>query len=1206
MKKTLSQERSTEKKRVYREVMQAPLNRAKEIGQADIVVGIPFYNEAATIGHVFASIQEGLREFYPQKSCVILCAGDQAGQEALEVVNEAPVEEDKVSKIAFLLDKRICGRGWALKAIMELAATLGADLALFEADMISKAAKDGTLGLSPEWVQLLLKPIKEAGMDFVIPRFNRHPFDATVTNMLAYPLISSIYGVKIREPNKGEFGLSSKLVGMCLKEARKPDFFHAEGHGIDILLTTCAITNRVKICQVDLGVEIHRPSPGKREIIFRETAEVLFNRIMKDTNFWKEIGNIAYIPAVFGSKKNQQPEEIVLNQAEPWERYERGFNKFCHTVYERVLPESAYKELETLAKKKPEEFDFTSSLWAEIIYHFLLAFAFGKEVADEDLLNSIVPLYQGRLAGFVREVNALKSKLTGIAPPLADDILALQAEKLIEDQTEEFAKHKAEFLERWEKQEALSRPVLPQVTYWEFIPGVPLLLPQEVNGASAETIYRKILTRYKGEFEQFVRKKLKIGAKANSNESGRAVERFMTELEFQLDKTLFPGNVSTLEGTKELAESVFRNFPHHEAFSLKADVILWLLRRYPPATLITKLGKGDVNEILNNFTPKDILALASWSEERDYMQRIHEWLRENAHPEHFDYAPVEPLVISHSTLPAILETREASALSKLTGRVVVTNIPKGRGGAFPKLRYLTMIALNIVEAESFGEAWRRFAEERKDFGDKVVNSIEGHWGREPFAAHNIFENGLHRELVRRVKKMAQDLESSARRSFDYVKLCQCLEKLADSYHLALTLSDGKFIPCSAWTWASYSFKGGKGVPTPLSLHVERDWASREFLMEYFKASGGTEEEMDEKVIELMGEGSESEDLSAILLGEKEPEILLPQLLTPSQPEAGKLIRFAGNPILTPKKEHPWESKYVLNPGVVRLNHKVHIVYRAVGEDMVSRLGLAVSSDGFRVEERLAYPIFEPATEEEQRGCEDPRLTVIGNRLYMLYTAYGVEAQISMASISVADFLSRRFDAWERHGPVFPGSPNKDAFLFPETFNGQYVMYHRTSPSIWVSLANEINVPWLSNTHNILMGPRSGMMWDGSKIGSGAPPIKTKYGWLLIYHGVDFTHVYALGIIVLDLSDPSKLLYRSPNSVLKPEEIYELGAKGESWVPNVVFTCGAVPKEDKAILEENDEILVYYGAADTVIGVAEGKISDLIPPNLTYQTKLGRI
>jgi len=132
-----------------------------------------------------------------------------------------------------------------------------------------------------------------------------------------------------------------------------------------------------------------------------------------------------------------------------------------------------------------------------------------------------------------------------------------------------------------------------------------------------------------------------------------------------------------------------------------------------------------------------------------------------------------------------------------------------------------------------------------------------------------------------------------------------------------------------------------------------------------------------------------------------------------------------------------------------------------------------------------------------------------------------------------------------------------------------------------------------------MGPRSGMMWDASKIGGGAPPIKTKYGWLLIYHGVGFAHVYALGIIVLDLSDPSRLLYRSPNPVLKPEAVYELGEKGDAWVPNVVFTCGAVPKEDKAILEENDEILVYYGAADTVIGVAEGKISDLVPPNLRY-------
>lgn len=1182
---------------MYQEVMKAPLSRAKEIAGADIVVGIPFYNEANTIGHVFTTVEEGLRRFYPQKSCVIICAGAWVGGKTLEVINGIPVQGN-VKKIAFLLDKRTDGRGWALRAMMELASMLGADLAIFEADLMSREGKDGTSGLSLEWVQLLLEPIKKEGMDFVIPRFNRHPFDVTITSMIAYPLISSIYGVKIHEPRKGEFGLSNKLIGIYLKEARKPEFVNAGGHGADILLTTLAITNKVKICEVDLGVKIRKRSPGKREVLFRETTEVLFERIIKNREFWGKRGNVTQLPVVFGSRKDHQPEEVVLNQEEPLERYKQGFNKFYHTVYEKVLPESVSKGLEALVEKEPDEFEFPSSLWAEIVYDFLLAFAFGKDIARGDLLNSLVPLYQGRLAGFVKEVNSLKRELRGLDPHLAEGILALEAKRLIEDQAEEFIRRKAEFLTKWEKEEAPSRPILPKIAYWEFTPGVPLLLPQEVKGVRAETIYKNMLERYKREFEHFVHKKLKVRKEAASLEIAQAVRGFIEGAEFWLDNTLLSEDTSTLEGTRKVVEAIFLNFPHREAFTLKPDVALWLLRRYPPATLITKLGKRELSEILNGFTPNDILALAGWSEEKECMERIHEWLRENVRPEHFAYSPIKPLVVSHGNFPSLLEMKESSALSKLTGRVVVTNLPKGRGGDFPKLRYLTTIAKNIVEAERFGEVWRRFAEERKVFGDKVVNSIEGHWGREPFSAHNIFENGNQRELVRRFKEMVRNLEPISRGKPDYLTLSQHLETLADSYHLALTLPDGKFIPCSAWTWASYSFKGGKGFPTPLSLHVEKDWASREFLVEYFKASGGSEVEVDEEIVELMGEGREPEDLSSILLGGKAKGILLPQLLTPSQPEVGKLKRFEGNPILEPIKEHSWESKYVFNPGAVRLNHKVYIIYRAVGDDVISRFGLAISSDGFRIDERLSHPIFEPRGKEESLGCEDPRLTVIGDRIYMLYTAYGEPAaQISLASIGVEDFLGHRFEAWERHGLAFPGFPNKDAFLFPEPFDGKYLMYHRTPPSIWVSFSNEIKSPWPSEEHKILMGPRSGMMWDGVKIGGGAPPIKTKYGWLLIYHGVDFAYVYKLGTILVDLRNPSKLLHRSPNPILEPEEIYEVGEKGKCWVPNVVFTCGVVQKADKEVLEEDDEILVYYGAADTVIGVAEGQISDLVPQSL---------
>lgn len=304
----------------------------------------------------------------------------------------------------------------------------------------------------------------------------------------------------------------------------------------------------------------------------------------------------------------------------------------------------------------------------------------------------------------------------------------------------------------------------------------------------------------------------------------------------------------------------------------------------------------------------------------------------------------------------------------------------------------------------------------------------------------------------------------------------------------------------------------------------------------------------------------------------------------------------GNPVLKPVKEHSWESRYVFNPGVIKLNGKVYMVYRAVGDDGISRLGLTVSHDGFNFTERLEEPIFEPGGKSEEKGCEDPRLTLIGDRVYMLYTASSsTVAQIALASINIKDFLNYRWCGWRRHGLVFPGFTDKDAAMFPERFKGKLAMLHRVLPHIWITFSPHVRCPWPRKEHKILAGSSYGMMWDAVKIGAGAQPIKTKYGWILITHGVDYAHIYRLGVMLLDLVDPSVLLYRSPNPVLEPVEEYEKGQPGISWVPNVVFTCGAVAREDnKEILDDNDELLIYYGASDTVIGVATAKVGDLIP------------
>jgi predicted GH43/DUF377 family glycosyl hydrolase len=317
-----------------------------------------------------------------------------------------------------------------------------------------------------------------------------------------------------------------------------------------------------------------------------------------------------------------------------------------------------------------------------------------------------------------------------------------------------------------------------------------------------------------------------------------------------------------------------------------------------------------------------------------------------------------------------------------------------------------------------------------------------------------------------------------------------------------------------------------------------------------------------------------------------------------------LTRYRGNPILEAVKEHPWESKYVLNPGAISIDGKVYMMYRAVGEEGVSSLGLAVSNDGFKFTERLEEPIFAPEIPSEKRGCEDPRLTRFGDRIYMCYTAYdGLVAQVALASITVKDFTSYNWKGWHRHGLVFPSFTDKDAALFPETFPNGYAMLHRAEPHMWLTFSPHLRCPWPRKEHIILAAPAAGMSWDGLKIGAGAPPLKTKYGWLLVYHGVDHSHIYRLGVMLLSLEDPKVLIYRAPNFVLEPAEKYEVGEAGKSWVPNVVFTCGAVPRrETKEALSAEDELLVYYGSSDSAIGVATTSIGKLIPEAFRRQAR----
>lgn len=303
-----------------------------------------------------------------------------------------------------------------------------------------------------------------------------------------------------------------------------------------------------------------------------------------------------------------------------------------------------------------------------------------------------------------------------------------------------------------------------------------------------------------------------------------------------------------------------------------------------------------------------------------------------------------------------------------------------------------------------------------------------------------------------------------------------------------------------------------------------------------------------------------------------------------------LSRFEGNPIVAPIVEHHWEAKATFNPAALSAGGKIHILYRAMSEDNTSVFGYAASVDGVHISERLPQPIYVPREEFERKlvpegnsGCEDPRLTRIGDTVYMCYTAYDGKnpPRVALTSISQNDFLNKE---WNWAKPILispPGMHDKDAALFPKKVGGRYAVLHRLGASIWLDYVDDLefkNGRFLGG--NILMDPRE-TAWDSKRIGIAGPPIETKYGWLLLYHGIaKRSSHYSVRAALLDLNDPTKILYRTHDPILEPKMPYEK----QGLVSNVVFPCGAV------IIR--DEFFVYYGAADRVVAVATIAFKDL--------------
>lgn len=339
------------------------------------------------------------------------------------------------------------------------------------------------------------------------------------------------------------------------------------------------------------------------------------------------------------------------------------------------------------------------------------------------------------------------------------------------------------------------------------------------------------------------------------------------------------------------------------------------------------------------------------------------------------------------------------------------------------------------------------------------------------------------------------------------------------------------------------------------------------------------------------------------------ELMMVEIKIPKfnkQDNRGKIKRHLRNPILAPKQNNEWESKASFNAAAIYADNKFHLIYRAIGEDDVSTFGYASSKDGLNFNKRFNDPIYVPRKRFEgigevnyrpcskaiyesggscNGGCEDPRITKIGNSIYMTYVAYnGYDVPgVALSSIKYQDFVNNKWNWSEPRLISKPGQIQKNWMIFPEKINGKFAIIHSIAPNVMIDYFDDIDSNDVCIENSFRQTDSGENRWDNIVRGAGAPPIKTEYGWLLFYHAMDKRdpNRYKVGAMILDYEKPEKILYRSRLPILEPDEIYE----NEGMKAGVVYVCGAII--------EKEILYIYYGGADKVVCVATANANDFL-------------
>jgi glycosyltransferase involved in cell wall biosynthesis len=382
----------------------------QSIQETDIVIGIPSFNNARTIGHVVRACYAGLSRYFPQFRCVVINSDGGSHDDTRQAVLSASVDESSMMLLSTPLYPLhqlsfpyhgVPGKGSAFRLVFEMARRLNARAcALVDSDLRS---------IAPEWIDMLIRPVLFSGYDFVAPYYHRHKYDGTITNSIVYPLTRSLYGARIRQPIGGDFGVSPRLVERYLeKDVWETDVAR---FGIDIWMTTVAVAEGFNVCQSFLGAKLHdAKDPGSDlSTMLQQVVGSAFTLMREYEPVWKEKKETKPIP-LFGFRFDVGLDPIHVDVERMLAHLRRGVEEL-NEIWEIALQPETLAEIRGLVSRSPSGrvFQMDDSLWAKVVIEFAVAYD-ANPLLRSQLVKSLTPLYLGRVASFVKETETLSSR----------------------------------------------------------------------------------------------------------------------------------------------------------------------------------------------------------------------------------------------------------------------------------------------------------------------------------------------------------------------------------------------------------------------------------------------------------------------------------------------------------------------------------------------------------------------------------------------------------------------------------------------------------------------------------------------------------------------------------------------------------------------------------------------------------------------------